>query len=348
MDAAAELAADIGAVAACDALDVARSSFYRHKRRNDGAACPCPSNRRSPLALSTEEKERVMDLLYSEPFVDMAPHQIHARLLDQGLYLCSVRTMYRLLAAEHGHVKERRRHVQRPAYAKPELLATGPNQVWSWDITKLKNTIKWTYCYLYVIIDIFSRYVVGWMVAHSEQAALAKRLISQSCSSQNIAANQLVLHADRGSSMKSKAVAELLVDLGVGKSHSRPHVSDDNPFSEAQFKTLKYCPQFPERFGSIEDARAYCHDFFTWYNHQHHHTGIGLMTPAQVHYGLADQIYQERCRVLQSAFQMHPQRFKHRQPTPPQLPAAVWINKPKLEKSEELELNLSEPVSHFH
>ena len=348
MGALADLTADIGAVAACDAFAIARSSFYRHNRRAGGTDNPCPSRRRSPLALSTEQKQRVVDLMHSEPFVDMAPHQIYARLLDQGDYLCSIRTMYRLLKALHGQVKERRRHVQRPAYAKPELLATRPNQVWSWDITKLKNTIKWTYFYLYVIIDIFSRYVGGWMVADTEQAALAKRLISHSCSSQNIGANQLTLHADRGSSMKSKAVAELLVGLGVLKSHSRPHVSDDNPFSEAQFKTLKYCPQFPDRFGSIQDARAFCQTFFTWYNHQHHHTGIGLMTPAQVHYGLADQIYQDRCRVLQSAYQMHPQRFKHRQPTPPQLPDAVWINKPKMEKFEESELNFVEPVSHFH
>jgi putative transposase len=348
MGAAAELAADIGAMAACDAFGVARASFYRHHRHCDGTDKRFPSKRRSPLALSVEEKQRVMDLMHSEAFVDMAPHQIYARLLDQGDYLCSVRTMYRLLKAQHGQVNERRRHVQRPAYAKPELLATAPNQVWSWDITKLKNTIKWTYFYLYVIIDIFSRYVVGWMVAYNEQAALAKRLISHSLNSQNIGANQLTLHADRGSSMKSKAVAELLVDLGVIKSHSRPHVSDDNPFSEAQFKTLKYCPQFPERFGSIEDARAFCQTFFTWYNHEHRHTGIGLMTPAQVQYGLADQIYQQRCRVLTSAYQMHPQRFKHRQPTPPHLSDAVWINKPKLEKSEESELNFSEPVSHFH
>ena len=343
-----DLASNIGVVAACDALAIARASYYRHNRCHDGLERPCRHGRQSPLALSAEERQRILDLLHNEPFIDMAPHQVYARLLDQGSYLCSIRTMYRLLKNEHGSVKERRRHVQRPAYSKPELLATGPNQVWSWDITKLKNTIKWTYFYLYVIIDIFSRYVVGWMVADREQDALAKQLIAQSCTSQNIVANQLTLHADRGSSMMSKSVAELLVDLGVIKSHSRPHVSDDNPFSEAQFKTLKYCPQFPKRFASIQDARVFCKNFFTWYNHEHHHTGIGLMAPAQVHYGLADQIYENRSQVLQQAYQLHPKRFKNRMPRPPQLVEAVWINKPKEEKSEESELNLPEMVSHFH
>ncbi len=348
MSAAVGLASDIGVVAACDALAVARATYYRHNRCLDGLERTCRSGRQAPLALTAEERQRVLDLMHSEPFVDKAPHQIYARLLDQGVYLCSIRTMYRLLKSAHGSVKERRRCVQRPAYTKPELLATGPNQVWSWDITKLKNSIKWTYFYLYVIIDIFSRYVVGWMVADREQAALAKRLIAQSCTTQNIASDQLILHADRGSSMMSKSVAELLVDLGVIKSHSRPHVSDDNPFSEAQFKTLKYCPQFPARFGSIQDARAFCKGFFTWYNHEHHHTGIGLMTPAQVHYGLSDQIYENRSQVLQQAYQLHPKRFKNRLPRPPRLSEAVWINKPKEEKSEEPELNFPETVSHFH
>jgi len=348
MSAAVGLASDIGVVAACDALAVARATYYRHNRCHDGLKRPCRSGRQAPLALTAEERQHVLDLMHSEPFVDKAPHQIYARLLDQGIYLCSIRTMYRLLKNAHGNVKERRRCVQRPAYTKPELLATAPNQVWSWDITKLKNTIKWTYFYLYVIIDIFSRYVVGWMVADREQAALAKRFIAQSCTAQNIASNQLILHADRGSSMMSKSVAELLVDLGVIKSHSRPHVSDDNPFSEAQFKTLKYCPQFPERFGSIQDARAFCKDFFTWYNHEHHHTGIGLLTPAQVHYGLADQIYENRRQVLHEAYQLHPKRFKNQIPRPPRMAEAVWINKPKEKKSEEPELNFPELVSHSH
>lgn len=294
------------------------------------------------------DRKTVIELLHSEKFADMAPHQIYAKLLDQGDYFCSVSTMYRLLKSEHGHVKERRNQVQRASYTKPELLATGPNQVWSWDITKLKASIKWTYFYLYVIIDIFSRYVVGWMVANSEHKVLAKQLIEQSCGKHNIEPAQLTLHADRGSSMKSKAVAELLVDLGVIKTHSRPHVSDDNPFSEAQFKTLKYCPQFPERFGSLQDARTFCVDFFSWYNNEHQHTGIGLMTPHQVHYGLADQIYRSRVEVLKTAFEKNPQRFKGAVPRPPHLPQEVWINKPKDENSQKSELNLIDSVSHFH
>ena len=287
-------------------------------------------------------------MLHSEQFIDLAPHQIYAKLLDQGRYVCSVSTMYRVIKSEHGHVNDRRNQVQRGSYAKPELLATGPNQVWSWDITKLKAATKWTYFYLYVIIDIFSRYVVGWMVANSEQKALAKQLIEQTCIKHDIEPHQLTLHADRGSSMKSKAVAELLVDLGVIKTHSRPHVSDDNPFSEAQFKTLKYCPQFPERFGCIQDARAFCKDFFSWYNNEHQHTGIGLMTPCQVHYGLAEDIYQARAEVLKAAFERHPRRFKGAVPLPPHLPQEVWINKPKDENCQSLELNLIDPVSHFH
>ena len=349
ISAASSLADGIGAMAACDAFALPRATFYRHIGRScalaGGSSC---GRRKSPLALSAEEQTAVLDVLHSEPFVDQAPHQVYAQLLDQGQYLCSIRSMYRLLKARHGDVKERRRQVQRRPCTKPELLATGPNQVWSWDITKLKCTIKWTYFYLYVILDIFSRYVVGWMVSFNEQTALAKRLIAQSCLKQQIAPGQLILHADRGSSMKSKGVAELLCDLGVVKTHSRPHVSNDNPYSEAQFKTLKYCPAFPAKFGCIEDARAFCRGFFTWYNQCHHHSGIGLMTPEQVHYGLARQIYQARCEVLQKAFKEHPNRFKGKCSRPPQPPEAAWINKPKLEKSEELELNLPEPVSHFH
>jgi putative transposase len=253
--------------------------------------------------------------------------------------------MYRILEAEHGCVKERRKHVQRPKYVKPELLATKPNQVWSWDITKLKGPVKWTYFYLYVILDIFSRYVVGWMIAHCEQAALAKRLIKDSCAKQEIEHGQLTVHADRGSSMKSKVVAHLLSDLGITKTHSRPHVSNDNPYSEAQFKTLKYCPQFPQRFGSIQDARSFCQAFFNWYNKEHRHSGIALMTPEQVHYGMDKQIHQQRSQVLADAFQKNPSRFKGKVPVPKSLPMAAWINKPA---TDELESNLITSVSHFH
>jgi len=237
--------------------------------------------------------------------------------------------MYRILSDEHGKVEDRRRQVKRPNYSKPELLATMPNQVWSWDITKLKGPAKWTYFHLYVIMDIFSRYVVGWMVAHRESTALAKRLIEQSCIKQDILPGQLTLHADRGSSMKSKGVAQLLADLGVTKTHSRPHVSDDNPYSESHFKTLKYCPEFPDCFGSIQDARTFCKRFFSWYNQEHYHSGIALMTPENVHYGMAQEVYANRVQVLETAFGLNPHRFKGNVPRPPALPKAAWINKPQ-------------------
>jgi len=334
MNAVAELRNDVGAVAACEALEIPRATFYRHQRPEITADLSHVDRPAPPLALTAEEKQTVLDMLHSERFVDRAPHQVYAVLLDEGNYYCSIRTMYRLLDQAHGGVKERRNHVKRHNYTKPELLATGPNQVWSWDITKLKSVIKWTYFYLYVIIDIFSRYVVGWMVAYREQTALAKRLIEQSCIKQDIAPGQLTVHADRGSSMKSKGVAELLVDLGVVKTHSRPHVSNDNPYSEAQFKTLKYCPQFPDKFGSIEDARSFCKDFFTWYHKEHRHSGIGLMAPEQVHYGLAKQIHAARSEVLRHAFEAHPDRFKGKLPLPPSIPEAAWINQPKTDPQE--------------
>ena len=289
-----------------------------------------------PLALKAEEKQTVIDLLHSSRFMDMAPHQVYAALLDEGVYYCSIRTMYRYLNQVHGCVKERRRHVKRPKYKKPELLATGPNEIWSWDITKLRSMHKWTYFYLYVIMDIFSRYVVGWMVAYSEQTALAKRLIERTCMKQEIQPDQLTIHADRGSSMKSKGVAELLVDLRVMKTHSRPHVSNDNPYSESNFKTLKYCPQFPGKFGSIEDSRLFCREFFYWYNKLHHHSGIGLMTPEQVHYNLSPQIYENRANVLNKAFEKYPKRFKGKRPLPPEIPQEAWINKPKADDSQAL------------
>ena len=320
------LSHDVGKKAACEALRVPRATFYRHM------SPPCSQgerNRPAPvLALTKQERDTVIDILHSERFQDKAPRQVYATLLDEGQYHCSVRTMYRILTDEHGEVKERRRHVRRSSYEKPELLATAPNQVWSWDITKLKGAVKWTYFYLYVILDIFSRYVVGWMVAHREQDALAKRLIEETCQKQRIQEGQLIIHADRGSSMKSKAVAHLLSDLGITKTHSRPHVSNDNPYSESQFKTLKYCPAFPERFGSIQDSRSFCRGFFTWYNQEHYHSGIGLLTPESLHYGLAEQIITSRSTVLAEAYEKHPNRFKGRMPRPPALPQAVWINKP--------------------
>jgi len=276
----------------------------------------------------------VLDILHADRFIDRSPWAIYAALLDEGSYLCSVRTMYRILK-EQGEVRERRNHLSHPVYWKPELLATGPNQVWSWDITKLKGPVKWTYYYLYVLLDIFSRYVVGWMVASRECASLAQKLIEQSCEKQSIVPSQLTIHSDRGPSMSSKPVALLLADLGVTKSHSRPHVSNDNPYSEAQFKTLKYRPDFPERFGSLEDARSFGQRFFPWYNTEHYHSGIGYLTPAQVQFGFSDQIVKEREAVLRKAYQRYPDRFKQGLPKPLPLPEAAWINKP-LSRGEEV------------
>jgi transposase InsO family protein len=330
MKAAADLSHDVGRKPACEALGVPRATFYRHihgKPDKGNGTRPEP-----PLALTLSERQTVIGILHSERFQDKAPYEVYATLLDEGQYHCSIRTMYRILTREHGGVKERRKGHQRNNYSKPELLATRPNEVWSWDITKLKGPAKWTYFYLYVILDIFSRYVVGWMVAHREQDSLAKRLIEQSCIKQYIQPGQLTVHADRGPSMKSKVVAHLLGDLGVTKTHSRPHVSNDNPYSESQFKTLKYCPEFPARFGSVQDARAFCRSFFNWYNKEHRHSGIALMAPEQVHYGMAQKITGFRSKVLASAFQKHPKRFKGKMPKLIQLPEAVWINKPSTEK----------------
>lgn len=322
----ASLSNSVGKQAACNALDIARATFYRHQARQNGAGNR-PQRPAPPLALSIEEKQIVLDTAHEKRFWDATPYQIFAALLDEGRYLASVRTIYRVLAG-NDEIKERRKQVSRQHYQKPELLATGPNQVWSWDITKLKGPEKWTYFHLYVILDIFSRYVVGWMVAHRESAVLAKRLINDTCEKQQILQGELTLHADRGSSMRSKAVAHLLADLGVTKTHSRPHISNDNPYSEAQFKTLKYSPGFPERFGSIQDAREFCRGFFAWYNTVHKHSGIGLMTPQQVHYGQALQLQSQRAKVLESAFKNHEKRFKGRMPKPFPLPDAAWINKP--------------------
>ena len=332
MKAASELSSDLGRKPACVALGVPRATFYRHLERTH-APCPVNGSRPAPpLSLSVGERQKVTDILHSERFQDKTPHEIYATLLDEGRYHCSVRTMYRILKSVHGDVKERRRGHHRKQYEKPELLATAPNQVWSWDITKLKGPVKWTYFYLYVILDIFSRYVVGWMVAYREQNALAKRLIEESCIKQNIQPGQLTVHADRGSSMKSKVVAHLLSDLGITKTHSRPHVNNDNPYSESQFKTLKYCPEFPARFGSIQDARAFCRPFFNWYNKEHRHSGIALMTPEQVHYGKGQEVFDFRSQVLAEAFEKNPLRFKGKLPKPIPLPRAAWINKPEAQK----------------
>ena len=266
-------------------------------------------------------------MLHSERFIDCSPEHVYATLLDEGRYLCSPRTMYRLLA-EHGETRERRNQLVHPSYAKPELLAEAPNQLWSWDITKLLGPAKWTYFYLYSIMDVFSRFTVGWTIQHSESARVAEQLIAQAVAQQKVVPGQLTVHADRGSSMTSKPVAFLLADLGVTKTHSRPYISSDNPYSEAQFKTLKYRPDFPDRFTSILQARDHSRAFFDWYNHTHRHSGIGLMTPATVHYRRAAEVSQQRSHTLTAAYAAHPERFVHGPPRPPKVPAAVWINKP--------------------
>ena len=326
-----ELTLVIGTRPACRALGAAPATIYR--ARNPPATKPARSRQLPPRALSDDEREAVLAELHSERFQDCSPAAVWATLLDEGRYLASERTMYRLLAARHGGVRERRDQREHPPYAAPELLAEKPNEVWSWDISKLKGPAKWTYYYLYVILDVFSRYVVGWTVQHRESAALAQALIAQAVEQQQIARHQLTIHADRGSSMTSKPVAFLLADLGVLRSHNRPYTSTDNPYSEAQFKTLKYRPQFPARFDSIEHARGFCRPFFDWYNHQHRHSGIGLMTPATVHYGRAEALHAERARVLDAAYAANPERFVRRPPTPPDVPTAAWINKPNNEEA---------------
>ena len=283
---------------------------------------------RQPRALVPDERARILEVLLSERFQDVAPRQVYAELLDEGLYLSSVSTIYRILRADD-LVRERRDQLRHPVYSKPELLATQPNQVWSWDITKLRGPVAWTSFQLYTVLDIFSRYVVGYLVAEQESASLARTLIDESCDKQRIVPGQLTVHSDRGPSMKSGLVAQLLAGLGVTKTHSRPHVSDDNPYSESQFKTLKYRPEFPDRFGSLEDARTFCRGFVHWYNCVHRHSGIGLYTPEDVHYGRVAQLEQARQRVLLTAYATHPERFVNKVPSPLPLPKAVWINPPK-------------------
>lgn len=313
----------LGISPACEALRLSRATYYRRLRPH----VALPVTRSSPRALSTEERQAVRAVLHEGRFVDKAPAEVYATLLDEGRYVCSERTMYRLLEA-NDELRERRDILSHKNHPKPELLATRPNELWSWDITKLHGPKKWTYYYLYVILDVFSRYAVGWMVAHAESAVLASKLIEETCARQQIAPTTLTVHADRGSSMKSKAVAFLLADLGITKSHSRPHVSNDNPFSESQFKTLKYRPEFPERFGCVQDARHHCGDFFHWYNDDHRHDGLELHTPRDVHYGHAKTRTAERNIVLKFAFHEHPERFPHGPPIAKEPPSEVWINKP--------------------
>lgn len=318
-----------------------RASFYRTRQATESKQQQFSEPSKPARALSQAEKRAVRQMLNSERFQDCAPREVYGALLDEGQYLCSWRTMYRILA-ENDEVRERRNQLRHPNYVKPELLATKPNELWSWDITKLLGPTKWTYYYLYVILDVFSRYVVGWLIAECESASLAKELIAETCARQGIQPDQLTIHADRGSSMTSKPVAFLLADLGVTKTHSRPHVSNDNPYSEAQFKTLKYQPDYPHRFGCQQDARRWAKDFFDWYDYEHHHTTLALLTPADVHYGRAQAVIQQRQQVLQAAYQLNPERFVKGLPKHQPLPVAVWINPPKT-LAVEIENSLPQP-----
>jgi putative transposase len=326
MKAVEELSPHVSVATACCCLGVPRATLYRHRRPKPPRFSRTP-RRKPPRALSGPERQQVLDVLHREPFVDQAPAEIYASLLDQGRYLCSIRTMYRILESQQ-EIRERRNQLRHPTYHKPQLAATAPNQVWSWDITKLLGPAKWTYFYLYVILDIFSRYVVGWMLAHCESAHLAERLIRETVLKEGVLRDQLTIHSDRGPSMRSQTVAQLLATLGITKSHSRPHVSDDNPFSESQFKTLKYRPEFPDRFAGFDHALDFCREFFDWQNHEHHHWGLGLLTPAAVHLGQAHAILAARQTVLDAAHAAHPERFVRRPPQPLPLPRKVWINPP--------------------
>jgi putative transposase len=315
----------LGTRAACAAVGRPRASHYRRQATHSPRSAtsrPAPANK-----LSSEEIGQILNVLRSERFVDLSPAQVFHILLDEGTYLASISSYYRLLRAA-GEVRERRRQATHPPRVRPELVARCPLVVWSWDITKLKGPKRGEYYDLYVVIDIFSRYVVAWCVAPTESGELAKELIADAVARHQVPPGQLTLHADRGSSMTSNPVVELLAFLGIGRSHSRPHVSNDNPFSEAQFKTLKYCPAFPERFGCIADARAFCERFFAYYNHEHRHSGIGYHTPASVHFGTAAEVRAQRQATLDTAYTANPARFRHRRPQPPKLPTVAWINEP--------------------
>lgn len=319
-----QVAPQLGVAPACDAIGLPRATYYRWQQGERSEPKPRPKPKR---ALSTEERQAVLDVLHEPRFVDLPPTEVYAQLLDENEYHCSVRTMYRILA-ENAEVRERRRQRVHPPHAKPQLCARAPNQVWTWDITKLLGPRKWTYFYLYVILDLFSRYIVGWLIAKRESAALAARLITETCARQGIERNALTLHQDRGSPMTAKTFAQTCADLGITKSFSRPRVSNDNPFSESQFKTLKNQPAYPGRFDEFAHAQHYSGDFFDWYNHEHHHVGLGLMTPYDVHHGLAQEKWLRRAQALAAAYQAHPERFPHGLPMPPPLPTEVWINQP--------------------
>jgi len=316
---------------ACDALDLPRASYYREVAPKAAAAPPLKG--KPPRALSDEERKKVLEVLDSPRFVDVSPYQVYATLLDEGVYLCSVSTMYRILR-ENGQVRERRDQLRHPTYEVPRLVASAPNQVWSWDITKLPGPAKWKNYYLYVILDLYSRYVVGWMLADRETSQLSKALIEETCEKQGIEASQLLLHADRGAQMTSKTVSQLLVELGVEQSHSRPRVSNDNAFSESQFKTLKSRPEYPRYFSSLETGRQWCRVMMEWYNEEHHHEGLGLMKPSQVHHGMVEELAAARQQTLEAALKAHPERFVKGKVSAPRPPEVVFLNPPLQENTD--------------
>jgi putative transposase len=321
----------LGTATACVATGRSRATVYR--RRRPGRTTEAKGRRSPANKLSDIEVEEILRTLRCPRFVDCSPAQVYFTLLDEGVYLASESSFYRILRANDA-TRERRRQASHPARVRPELVAYNPNRVWSWDITKLKGPRRGDYFDLYVVLDIFSRYVVAWCVAPSEDGELAKELIADAVARYRVPPGQLTVHADRGSSMTSNPVTELLTFLGIGRSHSRPHVSNDNPYSEAQFKTLKYCPAFPERFGCIQDARAFCETFFAYYNHDHRHSGVGYHTPASVHYGTADEVRAQRAETLDAAYAANPARFHHRRPQPPKLPTVAWINEPPRDEQQ--------------
>jgi len=322
MSLAVEIAPEVGVKPACDALGASRATLYRRLRPHLAPARPA-----SWRALSADERAAVLRVLYDPRFVDASPGEVYATLLDEGVHLASESTMYRILRQQRA-VRERRAVRRHPTYTKPELTATGPHQLWSWDITKIGGPERRVWFHLYVILDVYSRYVVGWMLAATETAALAERFIAETLEKEDVVPGGLTLHSDRGTSMRSKTVAELLDDLGVTKSHSRPRTSNDNPFSEAQFKTMKYCPFFPGRFASIEEGRDFFRLFFAWYNEEHHHSGIAMLTPSDVHAGRVEEVVAVRQKALDAAFDAHPERFVGGPPTAGRPPAEVWINRP--------------------
>ena len=324
----AEMGQVCGIAAACQELAVPRSWYYRQQA--EPVIVVPVQNRPQPRpahALSAEEKAIVETTLNSERFCDLSPRQVYAQLLDDGHYLCHWRTMYRILA-EIGQVHERRAQRKKRVYGKPQLKATGPNQVWTWDITLLPGPTRGHFYYLYVILDVYSRYVVGWLLASCESAELAEGLVAATCAKQGIQPEQLTLHADRGSAMRAITLAQLLSDLGVAKSHTRPYTPNDNPFSEAQFKTLKYRPDYPAQFLDWAAAQSWLQAFFHWYNQEHRHTSLALMTPAAVHYGRATQVSQQRQQVLNAAYETHPERFRRGRPVAGTPSQEVWINPP--------------------